>query len=370
MKENTFTIIKKVLNIVIFIIIVIVFVILLMFSSDNNKISVIQEFIKNDVKVLYISDELNYSDYPIELFKKYEIEFLNINSDELNIFEKSKIEKIINSQYLSDIIIIYQNGKIIDKIVNYESERKLNTILQKLNILPEVIGDVKGIIESVPDLLESDLSILYFPYEYVDGIETQSKILEEIAKEYNSEYKMIDAYLLSSTQKQKLNSILQISEVEDQIIILVQNQKIIGSIRGINTKNEYLKNLEDFEFIDEIDNYIKDIDYDEFENLVNSQEKSIILIGKDNCKYCDEVMNILNTIIIDYDIEINYLNIKDFESDISEKVEQKIIELGYEDGFTTPIILLIESNKLLDYVIGSSDEKYFVDIFTENGIIK
>jgi len=341
-----------------------------MISSDNKKIYEIEEFIKNDTKVLYISDELNYSDYPVELFKKYEIEYLTINSDELNIFEKSKIEKIINSQYLSNIIVIYKNGKIIDKFVNYESENDLNVFLQQLDILPQVIGDTAGIIESVPELLESDLAILYFPYEYVNGIETQSKILQEIAAEYNSEYKMIDSYLLSSTQKEKLNSILQISAVEDQIVILVQKGKIIGSIRGINKKNEYLNELKSYKFIEQIENYINNIDYDEFENLISTQEKSIILVGKDNCKYCDEVIEILNVIIIDYDIKINYLNIKDFDTDVSKNVEGKLNELGYSDGFTTPITLLTEANKLLDYVIGSSDQEYFVEIFTENGIIK
>lgn len=370
MKDDTFINIKKILKVIIFLTIVMVFAILLIFSSDNKKISEIEEFIENDIKVLYIYDEENYSDYPINLLTKYEIQYLDINVNELNIFEKSKIKKIINNENLSNIILIYKNGEIIDKIINYESENELNTFLQKNNIVPKVIGDITGIIDSVPDLLKSDLSILYFPYEYVDGIEVQSEILEEIAKEYNSEYKMIDAYLLSSTQKEKLNSILQISAVEDQIIILIQNDKIIGSIRGINNKKEYLNKLKDYKFIDKIESYIEDIDYDIFEELINSQEKNIILIGKENCKYCDDVMSILNTLIINYNIKVSYLNIKNFDTELSKLTEEKLNELGYSDGFTTPITLIIESNKLLDYVIGSSDEEYFIEIFKENGIIK
>ena len=103
---------------------------------------------------------------------------------------------------------------------------------------------------------------------------------------------------------------------------------------------------------------------------MNSNSKNIILIGKEECKYCDEVISTLNTIIINYNISIKYINIGNLDSELSSNVENKLVDLGYSDGFTTPITIMIESNKLIDYVIGASSEDYFIDIFTENGIIK
>jgi len=177
--------------------------------------------------------------------------------------------------------------------------------------------------------------------------------------------KMIDSYLLSSTQKEKLNSILQISAVEDQIVILVQKGKIIGSIRGINKKNEYLNELKSYKFIEQIENYINNIDYDEFENLISTQEKSIILVGKDNCKYCDEVIEILNVIIIDYDIKINYLNIKDFATDVMEKLFTKSstqIAMFHTFFNTITTILLLPFAKYMvkaaNLLVKEKDKKY------------
>lgn len=369
MSNSAFNIIKNILKFIIIMTFISIIIIVLIVLKDNKQIKEINEFIKNDTKVLYISNEIKYSDYPIELFKKYEIEYLYIDSTKLDIFEKNKIKKIINSKYLSSIIVVYNNGEIVDAIIDYETEENLNAFLQSINIIPKVIGDINGIIESVEDSLDSDLSIIYIPYKYVDGIEEQSNLLKEISDDYNAEYKMINAYLLSLVQQEKLNSILQISSVEDQIIILVKNKSIVGSIRGINKKNQYLDKLYEFEFISKIEENINYIDYEQFNNLLNFNEKNIIVLGKENCKYCEEVIITLDSININYDIVINYMDVDNFDSNISKDLEQKLLDLGI-DGFEFPLTIVVESGKLLDYIVGSSDEKYFIEIFTENGIIK
>lgn len=369
MNNSTSNIIKNILKGIIFITISVISMLIFISFKDNKQITKIKEFIKNDTKVLYISNEIKYSDYPIELFQKYNIDYLYIDSTKLNNFEKNKIEKIINSKYLSSIIIVYKNGEIVDAIIDYETEENLNVFLQSVNVIPQVIGDITGIIESVEKSLDSDLSLIYIPYKHFDGIEEQSKILKEISEDYGAEYKMINAYLLSSNQQEKLNAILQISSVEDQIIILIKNKNIVGSIRGINRESEYLEKLYEYEFVNKNVKNIKYIDYGQFNELLNFSEKSIIVFGKENCKYCEQVILILDSININYEILINYMDIDTLDSEILEKLKNKLIELGI-DGFEVPLTILVESNKLLDYIVGCSDEKYFVEIFTKNGIIK
>ena len=368
MPKNTFSIIKKILITILFTILC--SIIILLFSKDNDLIRDVKGFIEKDTKVLYITSKDKYSEYPIKLFDKYDIKYLYVDSTKLSSIEKTKIEKIVNSKYTSNILVIFNNGEIVDAIIDYESENDLDKFLQKHSIIPQVIGDIDGIIESVSELLETELTMLYIPYKYVDGIETQSEVLKEISTRYKIEYKLVNAYLLSSVQQEKLNSILHISSVEDQIIILVKDKKIVGSIRGINKANYYLDELQRYNFIEKVDNYINKVDYDKFNELINSNNKNIILIGKDECRYCDNVVDTLNSITVNYNIPISYINVGKLDSELSNNVEKKLIELGYSDGFTTPIIIMTESNRLIDYVIGPSNEEYFVDIFTENGIIK
>lgn len=370
MKNNTFGIMKKILVTILFISLIVIFLFLLFFSKDNDLIKDIKEFIEKDTKVLYISDKSNYSEYPEKLLDKYNIKYLYIDSSKLSSIEKTKIEKIINSKYISNILVIFKNGEIVDAIIDYEAESNLNEFLQKYNIIPQVIGNIDGILDSIPKLIDTELSILYVPYKYIDGIGQQNEILKEISKRYKIRYKLINAYLLSFEQQEKLNSMLQISSVEDQIIILIKDKKIVGSIRGINKPNYYLDELYKYNLIEKVENYINEINYDKFNELISSDSKSIILISKDECRYCQNVITTLNSIIINYNIAINYINIGKLDSELSNNVEKKLVELGYSDGFTTPITIITESSKLIDFVIGPSDEKYFVDIFTENGIIK
>ena len=370
MKNNTFDIIKMFLLFIFVAFLITIFIILLVISSDNKLIDSIKEFTKSDTKVLYFSNDEYYSNYPIDLFDKYEIEYLYIDTTDLSRFEEKKIEEIINSTKIYNMIVIFENGEMVDSIVDYTTDEQLLTFLQKYNIIPSMLGNPEGIIENTKKLISSDFILLYVPYQYNDSLLEQNKILTQITNEYNIDYNMIPAYLLSLSQQKKLNNILQISSVGDQIVILIKDKKIIGSIRGINTKNTYLNSLYEYKYISEIENYIIEIDFDTFNNLVTSNESNVIVITKDDCKYCDTTLSTLNKIVIDYGISIKSINIIDFDSEISKSIETKLIELGYNDGFTTPITLITQSNKVIDYIIGSSNEQYFIDIFTENGIIK
>jgi len=370
MKKDNFKVRNNIVLLIILGILLVIFFSLLLLTKDNSLIKDIKKFIESDTKLLYISNNKNYNDYPIDLFKKYEVNYLYIDSDKLTKVEETKLEKIINSKYLTSMIVIYNNGEIVDAIIEYESEKSLNEFLQKNNIIPKVIGDNTNILEETKNLLDTEYSLIYLPYTNTEEVENQDNILKDICEDYEINYKRIDAYLLSTSQHDKLNSLLQISKVEEQIVILVKNKKIIGSIRDISNKKEYLEKLNEYKFVEEINSLITFINLNEFNNILNNNEKNIVVIGKDECKYCDSVTTTLNDIAINYDIKINYINVGKIDSEISLQVEERLMELNYDDGFTTPMVLIVENNKLLNYVIGLASEQYFIDIFTENGIIK
>lgn len=370
MNNSIFEKTKKIISLIFFIILFLIFMFLLYKTKDNKLIDNVKDFIEKDTKILYITNKSNYSNYPINMLKKYEIEYMYINSDNLSSIEKTKLEKIANSKHLESIIVIFENGKVKDAIIQYENEEKLNEFLIENEVLPEVLGDTSNIISSVEEIIDTDISILYLPYKNIKNIDAQDKILKNISNIYDINYQKVDAYLLSKPQQNKLNTLLQISKVEDQIIILIKNKKIIGSIRGINTKRKYINEMKKYNFINKTDDYINYINYNEFKNLINNDQKSIISIGKDECKYCSELIEIFNDIIEENDISIYYLNIKNLESEEALQVQEILKKLKYNDGFTTPLTLLVENNNLIDYVIGSSSEEFFVDKFRENGIIK
>jgi hypothetical protein len=51
-------------------------------------------------------------------------------------------------------------------------------------------------------------------------------------------------------------------------------------------------------------------------------------------------------------------------------VKEKLEKIGYEGAYSVPIVLVVESNNIIDYIIGNTKEEYFIDTFIENGVIK
>ena len=264
---------------------------------------------------------------------------------------------------------VYKNGKITDALIKPSSKEEYVTFLQKNFILPKKIEDISNIFEKSRESLNQDFSILYVPY-IEDDIEYSKKVLNEISDEYDITLSLIPAYLLSEFQKERLNSMLEVSYVDDQIVLLISDGKIIGSSRGKNSKEDYINKMLEYKFISSKEESINYIDYNSFLNILDQENKSIIVIGKEDCKYCEDLKTVLNKIAKNYDIVFNYLNIVNFDSEDSKNVESKLLQLGYKDGFSTPILLIVENGKLLDYVVGSSNEEYFIEKFNENGIIK
>lgn len=369
MIRKVFKLIKKCIRPIVFVAILFVFVVLLVYTRDTNNIKKIKDFVKDNTKVLYIANNKNYSKDLVELLNTYEVNYLYVNIDSMNSFEKSKLEKIANSKYISNMIVIYKDNKIVDALIKPLNKDEYITFLQKNRILPGKLEDISNIFSMVDEGLNETISILYIPY-IEDDMEYSKKILNDISTQYNITLSIIPAYLLSEFQKEKLNSILQISYVDDQIVLLISEGKIIGSIRGKTSKEDYINKMLEYKFISLDEDHINYIDYNTFLSILLKDEKAITVIVKDDCKYCEELKLILNKITKNYNITFNYINIHNFESEDSKNIQSKLLQLGYTDGFSTPILLITENDSLIDYVVGLSNEEYFVEKFMENGIIK
>lgn len=361
---------KKIIYIISILLLFLVFLLLIFLTIDNKQIREVKDFIHTDTKLLYVTEDEKL-DYPIKIMDKYSIDYLKINSKELTIFERKKIKKIIDSSEFKNVLIIYENGKIKDKLFEYKNKESVNKFLQNNNIIPiEIVNHVDKIMSESQKLLENSYSMIYIPYKKLGDMEKQDEIFKEIAEEYSIDYKKIDAYLLSGKQQEKINSLLGISPVENQILILVKDNKVIANIRGSHRKNTYVETLYDVNFIDEIENKVNEIDYNLYKELLKSNEKNIIVIGNENNKDSSDVITNLNKIIYNYDIEVNYINIENSNSDLYNKVKEKLENIGYTGGFSIPLVVIVESGKILDFAIGNSNEEYYIDIFIENGVIK
>ena len=164
------------------------------------------------------------------------------------------------------------------------------------------------------------------------------------------------------------DNLLNISLVEDQILVLVKDNKMIANIRGIHSKNTYIEKLYSANFINELEIMINEINYDNFNDILEQKEKNIILLGSESEKDVNAIFNLLNKMVYNYDINVNFLNVNN--SDLNNKVKEKLETIGYNGAVSYPLVIISESNRILGYAIGNSKEEYFIDIFIENGVIK
>ena len=158
--------------------------------------------------------------------------------------------------------------------------------------------------------------------------------------------------------------------MDNQILLVIKDNKMIANIRGVHSKNTYIETLYDVGFIDNLEDKLNELSYNEFKSLIKDNNKNIVLLIQDNSADSEKVYELLNQMVYNYDIDVNYINLGKTNSEVYQKVKNKLKDMGYEEVVSMPMVLIIESNKVVDYIVGNSTEKYFLDSFIENGVIK
>ena len=131
----------------------------------------------------------------------------------------------------------------------------------------------------------------------------------------------------------------------------------------IQNAQEESQNVKDSEKKDFIS-----INIDDYLNKYISEEKSLVLIARPTCHYCQIAEPILHNIAYKYDLDINYLNTDEFENGDSQKLIES--DSFFENGFGTPLLLVVGNNKINDKVDGLTDTKHYITFLKNNEFIK
>ena len=109
-----------------------------------------------------------------------------------------------------------------------------------------------------------------------------------------------------------------------------------------------------------------DIDIDEYLDLYDGSEDSIVLFSRPTCGYCQIAEPILHHIAYQYKLTINHDNTDEMSSD-----ETKLVESDdyFSDGFGTPLLVVVSNGEIVDMVSGLVDTDSYVSFFTDNGFI-
>ncbi len=113
---------------------------------------------------------------------------------------------------------------------------------------------------------------------------------------------------------------------------------------------------------------LNDIDIDEYLDLKEGSDASIIYIARPTCHYCQEMEPIVRNIVYEYGVEINYLNTDELDDD----GQAKLIESDdyFSEGYGTPLLLVVQNDEIVDIQEGLSTKDTTVNFFRDNGFIE
>ena len=93
------------------------------------------------------------------------------------------------------------------------------------------------------------------------------------------------------------------------------------------------------------------ISVDQYFELLNSDEISLVYIGRDNCRYCMMENGVLKNIMDEYKIKVNFLNTNKFKDDDNKRMEESYDDFK-ENGIGTPTVLLVGNKRIVMYKRG------------------
>lgn len=111
-----------------------------------------------------------------------------------------------------------------------------------------------------------------------------------------------------------------------------------------------------------------EINIDTYFEYYNGSENKIVLIARPTCQYCQIAEPIISKVAYDYDLDINYLNTDNFQNDDAKRFMES--NEKFNEGFGTPMLLIISNNKIVDMIDGLTDYAHYEKIFKDNKFIK
>ncbi len=108
------------------------------------------------------------------------------------------------------------------------------------------------------------------------------------------------------------------------------------------------------------------INVDQYLELYNGSKDAVVLVGQDGCQYCDVAEPIIQGIMYDNNIEVNYLLTNDF----TEETESKFMNSNERlKSFSTPLLLIVSNGEIKDEVDSLMHTEDYIKFFKDNNII-
>ena len=313
----------------------------------------------------------------------------NKMKDKIQKFLRDEIFISSSEEIFDDIHKIYSNLKSIsDVVIRFDKkfkEKKRAKNLIDFSDMEHICLELLSNNENVADMYKNQFDEILVD-EYQDSNLIQEYILNKISKgnifmvgdvkqsiyrfrqarpdlfleKYNS-YTMADDDVLSEGKKILLFKNFRSNEnIINQCNFIFKNtmSKDVGEIdynEGENIPESEQKEL-------------NEIDIDEYLKLKKGSSKSVIFIARPGCSWCQLYTPIMKNVVYLYDIKVNHLNTDKLTIDGVTKLLES--DDYFSEGYGTPLTLIVQNNKIVDMIEGYTSKENTIQFFKDNGIIK
>lgn len=124
-------------------------------------------------------------------------------------------------------------------------------------------------------------------------------------------------------------------------------------------------------------NHIKEIGYSDYEEILKSNDYSILLLATPECKFCIKYKPFMNQVAVDYNLEINYIDVssRDLTNEqyLSLHDKYSVLKEKYdEDGYAvipTPTTIIVKNGEEVAARSGNIGYDGFLKLLKESGVI-
>ena len=114
---------------------------------------------------------------------------------------------------------------------------------------------------------------------------------------------------------------------------------------------------------------LNEIGIDEYLDLKEGSEASIIYVARPTCHYCQEMEPIVKNIVYEYGVTVNYLNTDELDDEGQAEFIKSDDYFEEKGGYGTPMLIIVKDDEFVDVLEGLTDKDTVVKFFKDNGLI-
>lgn len=217
---------------------------------------------------------------------------------------------------------------------------------------------------------------------YIGKIEDKNK---ESLSYYKKTYSL-DVYNIETAKLEELNQYLTDNElglVEETNCYLLISESTPVWVGEADLDDEALTvNINKYlygKLTEEEIAYIVPENANELIKKIKSKDYTILVIGQNDCNYCQLYIPVFNKVAKDNNLDIYYIDSKTYNQDEYTKIKELELEIPASctktgvatttnGSFPKPMTLLIKNGKTVDCLLGYKSETKLLDMLTINGV--